>query len=68
MDMLPMAMILATNGTRDQAFNALPDAPVVPEFDRRPRAERPRAALARVLARAAQAVAPRPGTTCNPVH
>ena len=64
MDMLPMAMILAQKADRLQAFSALPNAPVVPEAPR-VRAMRPRAALARGLERAAQAIAPPAPTSCT---
>jgi hypothetical protein len=68
MDMLPMAMILGTNVSREQINSALPNAPVVLEVERRPRAGRSRAALARVLERAARVVEPKPLTTCSPAH
>jgi hypothetical protein len=68
MDMLPLAMILAKNANRAQAFSAMPNAPVVPDVPRPARAARPRAALARVLERTAQAVAPRSATSCTPAH
>jgi hypothetical protein len=67
MDMLPMAMIMAKDAQRAQAWSALPNAPVQPEPVRRARAERPRAALARGLERAAQVVAP-PQASCNAAH
>jgi hypothetical protein len=68
MDMLPMAMILAKKADGAQAHSALPNAPVVPHTERRSRAPRTRAALAHLLERTAQAVAPRQATSCNPAH
>jgi hypothetical protein len=71
MEMLPLATILANNASREELFSALPNAPVVPYVERRSRAVRPRAALARVLERAAQVVAPpapAPIGTCHPAH
>lgn len=37
MDLVPMAMIMAKNATRDHLHSALPDAPVVLEVKRRSR-------------------------------
>lgn len=68
MDMLPMAMILGTNVSREQMYSALPNAPVVQERQHRPRAVRPRIVLARVLEWAARVVEPSPVTTCSPAH
>jgi hypothetical protein len=68
MDMLPMATILALNTSKAQLYSALPNAPVVPEVARRPRAARPRIALARVLQGAARVVEPKRLTTCSTAH
>jgi hypothetical protein len=67
MDMLPVAMILTRYAQEDTAFSALPDSPVVPHVERprrAPSANRPRAALAGMLERAARAVAPT--SSCTP--
>ena len=68
MDMLAMAMILGTNASREQMNSALPNAPIVLDVERRPRAVRPRIALARMLERAARVVEPGSLTTYTPVH
>lgn len=56
MDPLQMAIIVSRRGANDLAHSALPDAPVVAEPA--VRAPRSRAALAGVLRRVADAVAP----------
>jgi hypothetical protein len=70
METFPLAMILSNRASRQEAWSALPDAPVVLERPRRaPRpsiAARPRTALAHGLERLAAAVAPAP-PACTPV-
>jgi len=64
-DSLPIALIIATDAVSREIGSAHPDAPVVPVVPaaRRPRGFRTRAALAGVLQRAADAVAP---AQCTP--
>jgi hypothetical protein len=58
MDLL-QGVVVATHHTKlTRAHSALPDAPVVPYVEKRPRAPRTRRTLAAVLQRAADAVAP----------
>jgi hypothetical protein len=66
MDLLPLAMIQSTNARNRTMYSALPDAPVVHQAPARVRAFRTRSVTARLLARAAAAVAPKP--TCHPAH
>ncbi len=54
----PVALIFAVKSVDDHFAGARPDAPVVPHAERRPRAFKIRARVARSLVRAAGAIAP----------
>jgi len=63
-----MAMIMSDRVVRRQMYSALPDAPVVAPVLSRPPMAWARTVLARVLNRAAQAVAPASPTVCDPAR
>lgn len=55
---LPTAFVLGVNGATSEAYSARPDAPVVPEPERRRRTREVRLSVARTLDRVARAVSP----------